>query len=86
MNQKQLTNVLVKIVGLLVCAQSVGGLVSAALTLVQLFTDTAHGFSRHGSFTVWIYPLAHLIEPAVGVWLIIRSRWVTDKLITPADE
>ena len=80
MNQKQLANVLIKVVGVLVCAESVGGVFSAVLTMIQLLTDHARGYSQHNNLTVWTYPLMHLIQPVVGVWLVMRSRWLADKL------
>ena len=85
MNSKQLANVLIKILGLSICIHgfpaSIVAIVSAGAALVHAMQN---GHPTGTAFPYWTYSLTYLIQSVVefadGIFLIVRSRWVTDKL------
>lgn len=77
MNQKQLANVLIKVLGLSLCANSV---TAAAVAILNLpFIMGAVGGGR--SLFPFAISLAYGIVPLViGLWLILGTKWFTEKL------
>jgi hypothetical protein len=72
MNQKQLANVLVKILGLSLCTQGVLHIVSVIInSIVTVATRSS---------VLLLNSLSGLILGAVGVLLIVQSRRICDKL------
>jgi hypothetical protein len=72
MNQKQLANVLVKILGLSLCTQGVLHIVSVIInSIVTVATRSS---------VLLLNSLSGLILCAVGVLLIVQSRRICDKL------
>jgi multisubunit Na+/H+ antiporter MnhC subunit len=72
MNSKQLANVLIKILGLSLIAHGIPSLINGIL-----FTSDI----RHSSFSaIWMIAILDLIPFAVGIFLIVRSRWITEIL------
>jgi hypothetical protein len=72
MNQKQLANVLVKILGLSLCTQGVLHIVSVIIS--SIVTVAAR------NSVLLLNLLSGLILGAVGVLLIVQSRRICDKL------
>jgi hypothetical protein len=85
MKPKQLANVLIKILGLSICIHGfpafIAAVISAGAALVHAMQN---GHQAGTAIPYWAYSLTYLIQSVVevgaGVFLIIRSRWVTDKL------
>jgi hypothetical protein len=72
MNQKQLANVLVKILGLSLCTQGVLHIVSVIInSIVTVATRSS---------VLLLNALSGLILGALGVLLIVQSRRICDKL------
>jgi hypothetical protein len=79
MNPKQLANVLVKILGLSLCAHSVASVIVAILGGLQIGTAGFQNWPRQ--FFPYLMSLTVSLLPfAIGVYFIVQSRWVTDKL------
>jgi hypothetical protein len=76
MNQKQLANVLIKILGLSFC---VDGVVRAASGVLNLFAMLT---SRNGlsAAYVWVTPLTGLLLATIGILFIALSRPIADLL------
>ena len=76
MKPKQLANVLIKILGLSMCAHSIvpilNGLVNA------LSAPPNYGSNYRSGF--WFYLLTGGIPAVIGLFLIVRSWFVTEKL------
>ena len=85
MNQKQLANVLIKILGLSICVHAFPAftlaLISAVEALIHAMQD---GHPNASQFPMWTYSLSYLIQSAVefiaGILFIIKSRWLVEKL------
>lgn len=80
MNPKQLANVLVKILGLSVGVHAIPGVINGIVMIFQLAAMSRYGSTWQAIF----YPLGSFITIGVGVLLIVRSRWVVEKIF--ADE
>ncbi len=76
MNQNQLANVLIKILGLYFCVDGFVRIVSGVLNLLAMLTSR-NGF---GSFYAWVSPFIGLILAAIGFLLIVLSRAIADIL------
>ncbi len=76
MKPKQLANVLIKILGLSMCAHSVSPILNALAT--TLTAAPSYGSSYRTGFLY--YFVAGLIPAAVGIFLILKSQLVTDNL------
>ena len=75
MKPKQLANVLTRILGLSLCAHGVPSLI---MTLVYGVGFTGNG---RGNFQeMFLQLVVGLLPLTVGIFLIIRSRWVIEKL------
>jgi hypothetical protein len=80
MNQKQLANVLIKILGLSLCAHSVAAVIVAIIGGLQIGMGNNY-MPDARSFLVYFTSLIFSLIPfAIGIFLIIRSRWLTEKL------
>jgi hypothetical protein len=86
MKPKQLANLLTRILGLSFCAHGVPAVIAAIIagiiSLIHAMQDGnptgAHSQYWWGySMTYWI---TSVIEFATGIYLIVRSRWLVDKL------
>ena len=85
MNSKQLANVLIKILGLSICIHGFPAAIVAAFGAgAALIHAMQNGPPVGSAFPYWTYSLTYLIQSTVefaaGIFLIIRSRWVTDIL------
>jgi hypothetical protein len=81
MKSKQLANVLIKILGLSVCLQAIPGFVSGFLR--GLFSPSqASSVAADG----WMYAVGSGVYMAVGIFLLVRSRYVVEKLFRGEDE
>ena len=85
MNSKQLANVLIKILGLSICIHGFSAAIVAAIGAgAALIHAMQNGHQAGTAFPYWTYSLTYLVQSTVefaaGIFLIIRSRWVTDKL------
>jgi hypothetical protein len=90
MSQKQLANVLTKILGLSFCAHGIpavfAAIIAGAISLIQAMRNQPGAHNPYWwdySMTYWI---TSLIEFATGIYLIIRSGWLTDKLFKAKSE
>ncbi|MGA2853114.1 MAG: hypothetical protein ABSE90_03130 [Verrucomicrobiota bacterium] len=85
MNPKQLANVLIKILGLSICVHGFPASILAAIGIGEaLIHAMQNGHSTGSPFPYWTYSMTYLIQSAIefaaGIFLIVRSRWVTDIL------
>jgi len=85
MNQKQLANVLIKILGLSICVHGFPAFFVAAISAVEiLIRGMQDGHQNTGQFLGWTYSLSYLIQSTVefiaGIFLIVRSGWLVEKL------
>jgi len=76
MTQKQLANVLIKILGLSCCVEGVVRMGSGFLNLFATLT-TRSGF---GSMYAWFNPFIGLIPLVIGVLFILLSRVIAEFL------
>jgi len=70
MNQKQLANVLIKILGLSMCAYRVSGIIDT------LIFSSTRGNASAGLLQI----ILNLVPIAIGIFFIVRSRWLVEKL------
>ncbi len=77
MNQKQLANVLIKVLGLSLCAQSVMHIVSGVFNLFSMLVNRG----GVGSLYLWLNPLTGMGLAVLGILFITLSRVITDFLI-----
>jgi hypothetical protein len=76
MKPKQLANILIRILGLSLCAHSVIPILNGLIT--GLSSPASYGYSyRAGG---WFYLATGLIPAAIGIFFIIQSRLITEKL------
>jgi hypothetical protein len=82
MNSKQLANVLIKILGLSLIAHGIPGLINGFMSWFEFASDNRtplfSAMTRNSHYGMIV--ILDLIPLAVGIFLIIRSRWVTDIL------
>jgi uncharacterized membrane protein HdeD (DUF308 family) len=76
MNQKQLADVLIKILGLSSCVQGVMHIASGIFSLLEMLSNRGNV----GNYFLWVNILTGLILAAIGVFFILQSRLVSDKL------
>ena len=79
MKSKQLANVLIKILGLSLCAQSVMHIVTGIFNLLANINTYRGGF-------LWSGFLTGSILAAIGIYFIVRSRNVAECLLKGEDE
>jgi hypothetical protein len=79
MNQKQLANVLIKILGLWLCAQSVSHILSAMVSLVSVIASTLRG-GFGGGLYMWVSPLLAMIPAVIGLIFIVLSKPISEML------
>jgi hypothetical protein len=79
MNPKQLANVLVKILGLSLCAHSITSVIVAILGGLQIGVVGFQNWPRQ-FFPYLISLIVSLLPFAIGIFLILRSRWITEFL------
>jgi hypothetical protein len=75
MKPKQLANVLIRILGLSMCLHSVP---STIMNVVY-----GAGFANNPRGYIWAaipQLIAGLLPLAIGIFLVLRSRWLTEKL------
>jgi hypothetical protein len=85
MNSKQLANVLIKILGLSIGIHAFPASILAATSALEALIHAMQNVHPAGAlFPNWTYSLSYLIQAviefAAGIFLIIRSRWITDIL------
>jgi multisubunit Na+/H+ antiporter MnhC subunit len=86
MKPKQLANVLTRILGLSLCAHGIPSLIMVAVSgialLVQRMHDGNPDNSNHYSYMSYsmMYSLSSVFEFAIGIYLIVRSRQLVEKL------
>jgi hypothetical protein len=77
MKPKQLANVLIKILGLSVIAHGIPSLVNGLFALLQITTDNSM-YARNYRFGQIV--AFELIPLAIGIGLILGSRWLVEIL------
>jgi hypothetical protein len=78
MKSKQLANVLIKILGLSICARALPGVVSAILSAFMALRTA----SVEVTFVRFLAPFVGVgVEAAVGILLIINSRKLAEFLL-----
>jgi hypothetical protein len=85
MKPKQLANVLIKILGLSICVHGLPAFVAAVIGAIgYLIHAMQDGHQAGARFPDWTYSLTYLIQSviefAAGIYLIVRSRWLVEKL------
>ena len=84
LNSRQLANVLIKMLGLLACLQSIPSVVAGLLR--GLFSSLAE--PNRGTNVPnysWTYAVGSAVYLVIGIWLIIRSRYVVEKVFKDGD-
>jgi multisubunit Na+/H+ antiporter MnhC subunit len=86
MKPKQLANVLTRILGLSLCAHGVPALIMVAVRSIALLVQRMHdgnpNFSNHYPYMGYpmVYYITPVVEFAIGIYLILRSRLIVEKL------
>ena len=84
MNQKQLANVLITILGLSICVHGIPAIIAATIGGVGFLIQAMRDGHQNAFPMYWTYSLTYffqaVVEFVIGIYLIIRSRWLTDKL------
>jgi hypothetical protein len=83
MKSKQLANVLIKILGLSVCLHGIPSFVSGFI--IGFFSLGVVGGSTAAGRS-WAYVAAAAVELAIGIFFIVRSRYVAERLFRSEDE
>ena len=85
MNPKQLANILVRILGLSLCAGSVPGILTGILYLIQSFIQLWSPLKAQsfvfGSYLGGVQLVSSLALLFVGVWILAKSRWIVTRWI-----
>jgi hypothetical protein len=77
MKQKQLANVLIKILGLSLCVQSLTHVMTGAFSLLSALMQAGRSY---GSSYLWLNPLTGLALGIVGLLFIFLSQPLADLL------
>ena len=85
MNSKELANVLIKVLGLSVCLQGIPGFVSGFLRGFVSGLRSSEPTRGSVSNYSWTYAVGSAVYLAVGIFLILRSRYVAQKLFKNDD-
>lgn len=76
MKPKQLANILIRVLGLYLCAQSIAPILNGIIAFANASSSYGAGYR-----TSMAYYIAGGIIPAfIGVFFILRSRWLAEKL------
>ena len=91
MNQKQLANVLIKILGLSIFVHGLPAFIAAIIGAGEaLIRGMQDGHQNFSALPVWTYTLTYLIQSTIefiaGIFLIIYSRKLADKLFKDEGE
>jgi len=79
MKTKQLANILIKILGLSVLIHSIPGIITGLYNAVRIRPMGGPG-------DWWFYPVSSLVLAAIGIYLVVQSRRVTELLFKSEDE
>lgn len=85
MKPKQLANVLIKILGLSICVHGFPAFIAAIIGAIETLTRAMQdGHQNIAQFPIWTYSLTYLIQSTIefiaGIFIIVRSRWLVEKL------
>jgi len=80
MKPKQLANVLIRILGLSMIVEGLPSLINKFINWLQLAADNRTYAYNGGNSHLTILVLYGLLPIAVGIFLLLKSRWVTEKL------
>jgi hypothetical protein len=84
MKQKQLANVLIKVLGLSLCSESVMHLVMGLMNLLSNFENRGllgAGFTSWSSLSLWSNVFSGLLLAVLGIYFIVASRKVAEWLL-----
>lgn len=76
MNPQQLASILVRVLGLSLCASSVPSILSGVLSLAQYHDAHVQGYNPYS-----YYLLSSICLCLIGLWMLIKSRWIVEKII-----
>jgi dipeptide/tripeptide permease len=76
MKPKQLANLLIRLLGLSLCAHSIAPIVNGLIATATAPPSYGAGYRS----SMWYYIASGLIPAVIGIFFILRSRWVTEKL------
>lgn len=79
MNQKPLANILIKVLGLSLCAQSVTHILSAVINLFSFIATTRGSYS--GGLYMWLNPFLGAVPAIIGFLFIALSKPIADLLL-----
>ena len=82
MKSKQLANVLIKMLGLSICLYGIPSFVSGFLKGLFYPAATGSNVTSHS----WLYTVGSVVYLVMGIFLVLRSRYVADKLFKNEDE
>jgi hypothetical protein len=83
MKSKQLANVLIKTIGLYICLLAIPGFVSGILLV---FSSALHVSWSDYLFRMATYAVGDVVQAAVGVFIIIKSRKIAEFWFKNDDE
>jgi hypothetical protein len=78
MNQKQLANVLIKVLGLWLCVESLTHIISSVISLLSTLLERGRGFGSGLYF--WMNPLNGIAMGIAGVLFVLLSQSIADLL------
>jgi hypothetical protein len=79
MNQQQLATVLVKVLGLYLCVQSIPSLVQSLVLL-----SSTHNSPPGSNF--WVYPGSTALLLIVGLYFVLMGRSVAERLLNDGEQ
>jgi hypothetical protein len=82
MKSKQLANVLIKIIGLYVCLCAIPGIISGILAIFAFHI----GGTNEKWFGYFSYSIGNAMQVLVGVFIIIKSRKISEFWFKNEDE
>jgi len=82
MNTRQLTNVLIKVLGLSLIAHGIPAIISMAMTTL---IEEGMGARTAGLFPSWVGQIAPVATLIIGIILIVASRSIADFLFRNDD-
>jgi hypothetical protein len=84
MKSKQLANVLIKIIGLYVCLCAIPGFISGVLAIFASALGVPKMDER--MFGVISYSIGNVVQAAIGIFLIVKSRNLAEFWFKNEDE
>ena len=76
MKPKQLAKILIRILGLYLCAQSIAPILNGVIALANASANYGAGYRTSMAY----YVAGGIIPAVIGLFFVLRSRWLVEKL------